>query len=235
MSSRYVWQRSNVAYTAAYSAMDVESSSYMGSGYYRIFQGVPDYTFSEWTGGPAGGLSEPVYAAVASSFTMRGNRFKLTNPAVTESEPYDDGSGLYELSVPITTLDSYFYFVTSDSSISASTTFTKIYRVKATANRDTIYAGVCPHNTYGNSRPCLEFTAGMSAQVTSLTFEEMTATGTKGTANGTVSNSASSTYPPRDYVSKSARIWPYSVPFMRCSGRSPEYATKPLELDALSR
>ena len=57
----------------------------------------------------------------------------------------------------------------------------------------------------------------------------------KGTANGTVSNSASSTYPPRDYVSKSARIWPYSVPFMRCSGRSPEYATKPLELDALSR
>ena len=50
MSSRYVWQRSNVAYTAAYSAMDVESSSYMGSGYRRTFQGVPDYTFSEWTG-----------------------------------------------------------------------------------------------------------------------------------------------------------------------------------------
>ena len=35
---------------------------------------------------------------------------------------------------------------------------------------------------------------------------------TKGTANGTVSNSASSTYPPRDYPSKSARIWPYSAP-----------------------
>ena len=34
----------------------------------------------------------------------------------------------------------------------------------------------------------------------------------KGTANGTVSNSASSTYPPRDYPSKSARIWPYSAP-----------------------
>ena len=33
-----------------------------------------------------------------------------------------------------------------------------------------------------------------------------------GTANGTVSNSASSTYPPRDYPSKSARIWPYSAP-----------------------
>ena len=57
----------------------------------------------------------------------------------------------------------------------------------------------------------------------------------KSYANGTVSNSGASTYPPRDYVSKSARIWPYSVPFMRCSGRSPEYATKPLELDALSR
>ena len=36
--------------------------------------------------------------------------------------------------------------------------------------------------------------------------------GSKGTANGTVSNSASSTYPPRDYSSKSARIWPYSAP-----------------------
>lgn len=29
-----------------------------------------------------------------------------------------------------------------------------------------------------------------------------------GTAAGTVSNSAASTYPPRDYPSKSARIWP---------------------------
>lgn len=34
----------------------------------------------------------------------------------------------------------------------------------------------------------------------------------KGTPAGTVSNSASSTYPPRDYPSKSARIWPYSAP-----------------------
>ena len=35
---------------------------------------------------------------------------------------------------------------------------------------------------------------------------------TKGSPAGTVSNSASSTYPPRDYSSKSARIWPYSAP-----------------------
>ena len=41
-----------------------------------------------------------------------------------------------------------------------------------------------------------------------------------GTANGTVSNSGASTYPPRDYVSKSARIWPYSAPGMRGSGRA---------------
>ena len=34
----------------------------------------------------------------------------------------------------------------------------------------------------------------------------------KNNRNGTVSNSASSTYPPRDYVSKFARIWPYSAP-----------------------
>lgn len=34
----------------------------------------------------------------------------------------------------------------------------------------------------------------------------------KNNRNGTVSNSASSTYPPRDYPSKSARIWPYSAP-----------------------
>lgn len=42
----------------------------------------------------------------------------------------------------------------------------------------------------------------------------------KGSANGTVSNSGASTYPPRDYPSKSARIWPYSAPGMRGSGRA---------------
>ena len=42
----------------------------------------------------------------------------------------------------------------------------------------------------------------------------------KGTPAGTVSNSGASTYPPRDYVSKSARIWPYSAPGMRGSGRA---------------
>ena len=34
----------------------------------------------------------------------------------------------------------------------------------------------------------------------------------KGSLVGTISNSGASTYPPRDYVSKSARIWPYSAP-----------------------
>lgn len=209
MSSRYVWQRFNLAYTAAYSSMTVKSRSFMSGGFTSIQKGVPNFTFDEWTGGPGGGLSKPVYAAVASSFTMSGNRFKLTNPAVTESEPYDDGSGLYGLAVTITILDSYFYFVTSDSSISGSTTFREIYRVKATANRDTIYAGIFTGNYYGNSRPCLQFSAsGSSGQVTALTFEKMTAVGAKGTPNGTVANSSSATYPPQNYPSKSARIWP---------------------------
>lgn len=42
----------------------------------------------------------------------------------------------------------------------------------------------------------------------------------KGSANGTVSNSGASTYPPRDYPSKSARIWPYSAPGRYVSGRA---------------
>lgn len=42
---------------------------------------------------------------------------------------------------------------------------------------------------------------------------------TQGSLIGTVSNSGASTYPPRDYPSKSARIWPYSAPGMRGSGR----------------
>ena len=218
MSSRYVWQRFNLAYTAAYSSMTVKSHSTTSGFNISINQGVPNYTFDEWTGGPGGGLSKPVYAAVASSFTMSGNKFKLTNPAVTVSE-LDDDSGLYDLSVPITILDSYFYFVTSDSSINGSTTFSEIYRVKATANRDTINALIFTGNYYGNSRPCLEFSAGISGQVTALTFEKMTAVGAKGTPNGTVANSSSATYPPRDYPSKSARIWPYSAPGMRGSGR----------------
>ena len=43
-------------------------------------------------------------------------------------------------------------------------------------------------------------------------FDNMVAEQEKGSLIGTVSNSASSTYPPRDYPSKSARIWPYSAP-----------------------
>ena len=80
-----------------------------------------------------------------------------------------------------------------------------------------------------------ELSTGRQSQPVSPSVIPLTFVRSKGAANGTVSNSSSATYPPRDYVSKSARIWPYSVPFMRCSGRSPEYATKPLELDALSR
>ena len=49
-------------------------------------------------------------------------------------------------------------------------------------------------------------------QPTNPNIVPITFTRVKGTANGTVSNSASSTYPPRDYPSKSARIWPYSAP-----------------------
>ena len=221
MSNRYVWQRFNLAYTAAYSPMTVKDRRLASGGRANVWYGVPGYTFDEWTGGSGGGLSKPVYAAVASSFTMSGNKFKLTNPAVTVSELVDD-SGLYDLSVPITILNSYFYFVTRDSRISGSTTFSEIYRVKVTADTDTIYANIFTGNHYGNSQPCLQFSLGSMSisERTDLTFEKMTAVGTKGTANGTVSNSASSTYPPRDYPSKSARIWPYSAPGMRGSGRA---------------
>ena len=45
----------------------------------------------------------------------------------------------------------------------------------------------------------------------------------KGAANGTVSNAAQGTYPPRDYASKSANICPYKVPLMRGVGIEPEY------------
>lgn len=51
-------------------------------------------------------------------------------------------------------------------------------------------------------------------------FDNMVAEQEKGSLIGTVSNSAASTYPPRDYPSKSARIWPYSAPGMRGSGRA---------------
>ena len=196
MSNRYVWQRFNLAYTANYSPMTVKRRNFSSGGFTNVWYGVPGYTFDEWTGGPGGGLSKPVYAAVASSFTMSGNKFKLTNPTVTESE-YDDDSGFYDLSVPITTLDSYFYFVTSDSSISGSTTFSEIYRVKATPASRTIHANIFTGNSYGNSQPCLEFYFGSMSlgAAAALTFERMTAVGTKGSLVGTVSNSASSTYP----------------------------------------
>lgn len=60
---------------------------------------------------------------------------------------------------------------------------------------------------------------GRTAQSVSPSVIPLTFTEAKGSANGTVSNSAASTYPPRDYPSKSARIWPYSAPGMRGSGR----------------
>ena len=56
---------------------------------------------------------------------------------------------------------------------------------------------------------------------TATTWQEVTGA-SKGSPVGTVSNAASSTYPPRDYASKSARMWPYSAPERRTSGGVPE-------------
>ena len=232
MSNRYVWGRYNLAYTASYEEMEVKPyNSYQ----YVTGRGIPDYTFPQWSGGPAGGLPSPVYEAVASGFSMSGNKFRLNSPSVTSPTLNDDG--YYTFGRGITTFDEYFYYVTSGSPISGDSTFSTVYRAyMAPPTGGRVTTGIFTGNYFGNRSPCLVFcVSGQWNNIGTLTFETMSAVGSKGTANGTVSNSASSTYPPRDYVSKSARIWPYSVPFMRCSGRSPEYATKPLELDALSR
>lgn len=200
MSNRYVWGRYNLTYTAAYSAMEtVPQNHYQNKPYY----GVPDYT----------AVGTSYYTSIATAFTMEGTLFKLSNPVITA--PSD------EYNVPITTLNDYFYFITRASAPSASTTYKNIYRVRiGYSGSRSVYADVFTGNYYGNRIPCLQFyISGLSGTLSSCSFEEMSATGTKGTANGTVSNSGASTYPPRDYVSKSARIWPYSAPGMRGSGR----------------
>ena len=88
---------------------------------------------------------------------------------------------------------------------------------------------MAPANTYyqfvSRSQKSVVFTCASLSAGTTLTrnlgnvsfspnaVEIMTATRRNlGTNPTTVSNSASSTYPPQNYPSKSARIWPYSAP-----------------------
>ena len=49
---------------------------------------------------------------------------------------------------------------------------------------------------------------GRTAQSVSPSVIPLTFTESKGAPNGTVANSSSATYPPQNYPSKSARIWP---------------------------
>ena len=207
-----------MTYVPGYTAMETAGRGKSGGfpGVYDSNWGVPEYSFS-WSGGPGGGLRSNYYWAVASDFTMSGTVFSLTSPTVAETEA---GFKADERAIEInSTLGSnYFYFVTSGTSISANSTFANIYRVRFGQNKAG-YATCFYGNYYGSSAAnicCLEFGENLGG----LTFEKMSAVGSKGTANGTVSNSAASTYPPRGYCSKSARIWPYSAPGMRGSGRA---------------
>ena len=181
-------------------------------GVYDNNWGVPEYSFS-WSGGPGGGLSSNYYWAVASDFTMSGTVFSLNNPTVAETE---EGFQADHRAIEIdSTLGSnYFYFVTSGASIYANSTFANIYRVRFGQNKAG-YATVFYGNYYGSSMMsscCLEFGENLNG----LTFEKMSAVGSKGTANGTASNSASSTYPPNDTQPRIASICVIPALLRRC-------------------
>ena len=193
MSNRYVWSRYNLTYVPGYTAMETAGRGKPGGfpGVYDNNWGVPEYLFW-WSGGPGGGLASSYYWAVASDFTMSGTVFSLNNPTVAETE---EGFQADHRAIEIdSTLGSnYFYFVTSGAAIYANSTFANIYRVRFGQNKAG-YATVFYGNYYGSSMTsscCLEFGENLGG----LTFEKMTAVGSKGTANGTISNSASSTYP----------------------------------------
>lgn len=202
MSNRYVWNRYAITYTSQAADMPADQ----GTG------GV-----SIWTLSTLGLSTGAPYIVVGESFSLNNGLFTLqTNAKVIELHTlntelfnyFADGNYIHDDdTINCEVLEFYAGF--SVSYPTTSTQFSTIYKFRFVPwgeDRNAEITGVRISFAYGDLR--MEGFTTETPATCDITGQKISAVGNKGTAAGTVSNSAASTYPPRGYPSKSARIWP---------------------------
>ena len=213
MSNRYVWDRHNIGYTDKMTQLSKPDS---GSGSCWTLKDN-----MEWSGGPNGVYTVPYWVVIGKTYSRNGNKYTLSGSRFAPNED-DNGGWAIGFSLPASYYndDTYETFYLAIATSSDQTTFDHIYQFSFKSNTSITVSG--NHWDDGQS---LMFSVPMSPAGWFHIYNQdhycIEAIPSKGSLVGTVSNSGASTYPPRDYSSKSARIWPYSTPFMRCSGGLP--------------
>ena len=223
MSNRYVWERSTITNGVVDTATIASFQSTSNNDYWTPLFTIPAGELPlNWSAGKLPTPYTNLYVTYGSSFEFANGKFSINGETSRVNTNYldaGDGEGYALFNLPYRQTGAYeVYFGLSNTSTNS---FPRIYHLTLNISRND-GVGLMPGLKYdpasdgqiifGAYNKTSGFVAAGSGQA-----EEISATA--GTANGTVSNSGASTYPPRDYPSKSARIWPYSAPGMRGSGR----------------
>ena len=211
MSTRYVWNRSNFS---------VQKTGEAGYSSYDITVNCLDEDVF-WSHTNAGNYHEitngPIYFIYGSGYTIANGGIQITGAALTSIPNGTRGSSTrFNLVViPDTDIGAHSYDVDWYIGISKNSSltqgFTHVYRITGHLDNDTLtihsIRGMCIYNATSTTFLC--------ADVDSVGVVDVSRTSStgiyslaKGTANGIVSNAASSTYPPQNYASKSARMCP---------------------------
>lgn len=211
MSNRYVWNRFSLIAETDYST-DLSESPYS-------LEIDAEDAFWAWIYNGSYPMSEydlrdgPVYIRYGTSYGFSNGKFTI-NGGLVATVP-NGYTAPFIISPGVASYDYYIGF----SKTAGTNSYDAIYRMRVSKSSSAddnpqIRFGVRSNNDTTPSLSAFYFVNDYSSS--SQGWRLLPA---KGSASGTVSNSGASTYPPRDYVSKSARIWPYSAPGMRGSGR----------------
>lgn len=220
MSNRYVWNRYNISYTDKNVRSIPVSDGYSGAAMVDLSDaGSYDYSSAKYF------VMAPTYNFSNGKYTLQsgqvgdGRTVALSRVSLSASwTTITDAAREYYVQKNSSDEDQYnFSFWVGIGETSNQTAFERIihFNFGADAKWGSASSALKSARVRTNSNGTLEvwlvgghYTLGPNYTTCYGRYVETT----KGTANGTVSNSASSTYPPRDYPSKSARIWPYSAP-----------------------
>ena len=193
MSNRYVWGRFNIEYSSSAQSLPPDRETSTDDSWSPSSFGIP--------GSPASLYMKvgQTFSQSGGKFLLSGNVFDLTITANSNSvlsQFSDNGYVKYSDSAHRYVIE--FYAGISAIPIYDSTQFDAVYKFTvgpsdstATFQSFAIYLNTGVVCFYARS-------SGWMDKTCSTACERNYGIGSKGTANGTVSNSASSTYPPND-------------------------------------
>lgn len=201
MSSRYVWARSTLDKS--------QIARYSPSGGDLSFKPYPSDVFWSWEKESQGYTirNGPVYYRYGSGYSIQNGKFTIDNSTLFTIE---DGERIYATSsyasITIAELgtSAQIYWGVSNSS---NNSFSRLYYANVHSTDDMTLS-----DTYNSSSGEGENYRIDSGPLSTPSGNAYIYDIGKGTANGTVSNAAQGTYPPRDNCVLSYRYWPLRSP-----------------------